>query len=127
MRGVLDTNVVLYLLGGRLAEGLPAGEYLTSVITEMELLSYPSLTKEEERQIRSFLGEVRVIGLGEEVKERAIELRRKHGMKLPDAIVAATALAGEAELCKNDRKMGLVPELKVRSLPLNDDATPLLS
>jgi hypothetical protein len=43
VRGLLDTNAVLYLLGGRLAEALPPGEYLTSVITEMEMLSYPSL------------------------------------------------------------------------------------
>jgi predicted nucleic acid-binding protein len=40
---LLDTNVVLYFLGGRLANPLPSGEYFVSVITEIELLSYPSL------------------------------------------------------------------------------------
>lgn len=40
---VLDTNAVLYLLGGRLAEPLPEGRYFASVMTEMELLSYPLL------------------------------------------------------------------------------------
>jgi hypothetical protein len=68
VRGLLDTNAVLYLLGGRLAEALPPGEYLASVITEMELLSYPSLSGDDEKQIRSFLGPVRVIGLREDVK-----------------------------------------------------------
>jgi len=35
MTGLLDTNVALYLLGGQLAEPLPAGSYGVSVITEM--------------------------------------------------------------------------------------------
>ena len=39
MTGLLDTNVALYLLGGRLAEPLPTGSYGVSVITEMELLA----------------------------------------------------------------------------------------
>jgi predicted nucleic acid-binding protein len=39
MTGLLDTNVALYLLGGRLAEPLPSGSYGVSVITEMELLA----------------------------------------------------------------------------------------
>lgn len=45
---LLDTNVVLYLLGGRLANPLPSGQYFVSVITEIELLSYPSLNSERE-------------------------------------------------------------------------------
>lgn len=39
MTGLLDTNVALYLPGGRLANPLPAGGYGISVITEMELLA----------------------------------------------------------------------------------------
>jgi hypothetical protein len=34
MTGLLDTNVALYLLGGRMASPLPAGTYGVSVITE---------------------------------------------------------------------------------------------
>lgn len=39
MTALLDTNVVLYFLGGRLAAPLPPGDYGVSVITEMELLA----------------------------------------------------------------------------------------
>lgn len=42
----LDTNVVLYFLGGRLVNPLPSGQYFISVITEIELLSYPSISLE---------------------------------------------------------------------------------
>jgi hypothetical protein len=55
MTGLLDTNVALYLLGGRLAEPLPTGSYGVSVITEMELLAWPSLKTEEEENVREFL------------------------------------------------------------------------
>ena len=58
MTGLLDTNVALYLLGGRLAEPLPTGSYGVSVITEMELLAWPSLTVEEEKRVREFLGQL---------------------------------------------------------------------
>ncbi len=43
MNIVLDTNAVLYFLGGRLAEPLPQANFYVSVITEIELLSYPLL------------------------------------------------------------------------------------
>ena len=43
LKSVLDTNAILYLLGGKLAQPLPAGQYVISVISEMELLSYPLL------------------------------------------------------------------------------------
>ena len=56
MTGLLDTNVALYLLGGRLAAPLPEGEHGVSVITEMEMLAWPSLTPEEEARVRAFLG-----------------------------------------------------------------------
>ena len=51
MIGLLDTNVALYLLGDRLAAPLPAGDYGISVITEMELLAWPSLTADDKNQV----------------------------------------------------------------------------
>ena len=60
MTGLLDTNVSLYLLGGRLAVPLPEGEYGVSVITEMELLSWPSLTPVEETRANAFHSSVSI-------------------------------------------------------------------
>ena len=34
-RFVLDTNIILYFLGGRLADSFPAGAYAISVISEL--------------------------------------------------------------------------------------------
>jgi predicted nucleic acid-binding protein len=92
---VLDTNAILYLLGGKLLHPIPQGRYFISIITEMELLSYPSISEVEQSQIQSFLSRATIVGLTKFVKERAIVLRRQYRLKLADAIVAATALSLE--------------------------------
>ena len=115
---VLDTNIVLYFLGGQLAETLPEGRYFVSVITEMELLSFPHLTYEEETQIRHFLSDISILPLTPSVKDKAIELRRGHTLKLPDAIIAASALTVDAELLTNDQYLTCIQNLRCRSMKL---------
>ncbi len=118
MTGLLDTNVALYLLSGRLAEPLPQGDYGVSVITEMELLAWPSLTDEEEARVREFLGRVVVCELSSTIRERAVSLRRRYRLKLPDAIVCATAMVEGVELWTNDRGLARIPELPCRAVKL---------
>lgn len=48
MRFLLDTNVVIYLLGGRLQHALPQGVHGVSIISEIELLSHPALSPNDE-------------------------------------------------------------------------------
>lgn len=115
---VLDTNVVLYLLGGRLAERLPTGAHFVSVITEMELLSYPKIGEKEARTVRGCLDDLSIVGLTEEIKERAIALRRQRSLKLPDAIIAATTLSLSAELLSFDERLIKIPEIVSRKLLL---------
>ena len=118
MNQVLDTNVILYLLGNKLSEPLPPGHYYASIITEMELLSFPSLTQTEEKAIRSFLDEIQIVGITPDVRDRAIHLRRDHRLKLPDAIIAATALTLDALLLTNDSGITQAPELRCQSVSL---------
>jgi len=47
---------------------------------------------EEEKAIRTLLDSVEKLPLSDAVRDGTILLRRKNGMKLPDAIIAATAL-----------------------------------
>ncbi len=87
MTGLLDTNVALYLFGGPLAEPLPAGNYGVSVITEMELLAWPSLTTEEEKKVRHFLDQIVTCEVTPAIRARAVQLGKERRLKLPDAIV----------------------------------------
>jgi hypothetical protein len=118
LKRVLDANAILYLLGGKLVQPLAPALYFVSVISEMELLSYPSLDDAAFAQIRSFLSEVTLVELTEEIRELAIDLRRQHALKLPDAIVAATALSLQAQLVTNDTKLLHVPGLTCQRLEL---------
>lgn len=118
MNIVLDTNAVLYFLAGRLVDPLPLADYYISVITEIELLSYPLLNKDEETEIIAFLNDVTVLDLTKDVKKSAIYFRRHYRLKLPDALIVATAYSLKATLFTNDIKLLNIAELQVQGLIL---------
>jgi len=118
---VLDTNVILYLLGGRVARPLPEGRYVASVITEIELLSYPWLSTQEEDAVRAFLADVELAELSLQVRKECVSLRRSMKLSVPDAIIAATALALNAELITNDRRLCAMAQLSTRQVELKQE------
>lgn len=71
---------------------------MTNSIVRIELLSFSELDKEEERKIRELLDQFEVIPLTSPIEELTIGLRRTSATKIPDAIIAATALALGATL-----------------------------
>ena len=117
---LLDTNILILLFNGRLAEPLPDGSLGCSLITEMELLSFPALTSEEEASIREKLAELAVYDIDPATQEAAIRLRRSMRLKLPDAIVAATAVVHGAILVTNDMALHAIPGLTCRALAVNE-------
>jgi len=115
---LLDTNIALYYLGGRLALPLPIGRHHVSIITEMELLSYPSLSLTDEQQIRNFLVQIMIIRIDDTIKNMAIILRKQHRLKLPDAIIAATAQSLGALLLTNDLKLSNLEVVQAQAMPM---------
>lgn len=63
-----------------------------SIISEIELLCWRSATKNDLQILKNFIAECKVFSLDEAVKLKTIEIRRTHKIKLPDAIIGATAL-----------------------------------
>jgi len=118
VKAVLDTNAVIYLQRGLLAEDLPVGEYAVSVITEMELPSFAGLTEDQRTWLQRFINDLDVIGIDSDVKQWAIRLRLEQRLKLPDAIIAAAAISRNAVLLSNDQQFGSIPELDLRKLAL---------
>jgi len=90
---LIDTNIALYLLGGDtiLSEVLDGKIIYLSFISELELLSYPDLTDSEEEILSQFISDCIVVDISKEIKIKTIEFRRNYRIKLPDAIIAATA------------------------------------
>lgn len=111
VKWLLDTNVVLYHLGGKLAKPLPSGELFCSVINELELLSPAGLSSGDEAVIREALRAMTILDLSEAVREETIRVRRAHKLKLPDAIIVASAVSIGATVLTNDE------ELLSRNLP----------
>ncbi len=108
---ILDTNIVLYLLAGKLdLNSLPEGEFCISFITEMELLCY-EMPHDEEQKVRVFLNSIEIVELNSRIKQKAIEIRRKYRIKLPDAIICATAFDLGGSLVTADEQLKKVARL----------------
>jgi len=93
MNAVVDTNILIdYLNGSHKAKReLEAFETVyISLVSWMEILVGAS-EGEEESDIREFLRRFRVHPIDEGVAERAVDIRRKNKIRLPDAIIWATA------------------------------------
>lgn len=109
---LLDTNVAIDFLAGEehavsfLNDSLEKDYGIAvSQITRIELLSYPDITDEEQETVYAFLDRIEVISLTEEVEKEAIEIRRRHRLKLPDALILATAVACKRTLVTNDVRL----------------------
>ena len=84
----------------------------------MELLAWPSLTDEETVKVRAFLDSVILCDLTPRIRVQAVAIRREHRLKLPDAIICATALEHDAELWTNDSSLPRVAGLRCRKVEL---------
>jgi len=121
MKYLFDTNALIYIHDGKLAESLPTGYYAYSVISEIELLSWPEIQPTQERELRVLLTDFRRIEVDAAVRETAIRLRRELRLKLPDALIAASALVLDATLFSNDQRLSNVPGLRCQPLELKHD------
>ena len=112
MKAVLDSDVLIDYLAGLPAARTELLRYrrpLCSIITFMELLA-GARTPEERRAAEALLGSLGRVELTEEVARRAVELRQSLRLKLPDAIILASA---EVEGC-------ILVTRNTRDFPAND-------
>lgn len=110
---LVDTNVLINLAEGK--EGielhLQGRELFVSVITEIELLGFYHITESEKEYFNSLLDDCSILGVTEAIKGRAITLKQSHRIKLPDAIIAATAQFLRVELITFDKGFANIPNL----------------
>ena len=119
-RYLLDTNAVVSLLAGntelgnRLREASWVG---ISNITQLEFLAFPELAEDDRKLFLDFLEQVTVIGLSPtdpELVNEALSVRRAHKLKLPDAIIAVSALNQRAILITADTEFSRITRLHLR-------------
>ena len=103
---VFDTNILIDYLVGRdeaQAEFSRHARRAISIVTWMEL-QIGARSDDEADVIDLFLREFRVIDITRQVARRAIEIRRRTRVRLPDAIIWATAQLESAILVTRNTK-----------------------
>jgi len=117
----LDTNAILYYLKDDVgavsvlrdvfAKNVPI---YVSAVTELELFAYSDLTAEEESLIEELLATISVIPVDSRIARLAALVRRSYRLKVPDSVIAATAMfTGSKLLTRNTRDFRKIPNFIV--------------
>ena len=120
-RFLIDTSACSSFILGKLSDesttlmsSLP--ESNISIVSRIELLSWKADIIIE-TAVQELVNVSSIFDLSEEIIQKTIEIRRKVKIKLPDAIIAATAIVnGFVLLSTNDKDFVRVPKLKYQSL-----------
>ncbi len=112
---IIDTNIALYLLSGNewLANTLNGSQIYLSFITELELLGYKGISPAEQKNVKRFISVCTIIDINESIKKFAVEIRKAQSIKLPDSIIAATALYLEVPLFTADKDYKRISDLSL--------------
>jgi predicted nucleic acid-binding protein len=92
---LIDTNIIIYLTQRRLKISDFArkrGTLYISSISYIETLGYSFQSQTEEREVTEFCEKFKRIFLTKEIEKQTILIRKSNKIKLPDAIIAATAM-----------------------------------
>jgi len=105
---LVDTNIIIYYFNGivednRIDEILKES-FNISIITKIEFLSWQKLRDDEELKEKAlnFISNANVYELTDDVANKVIEIRQKHKIKTPDAIIGATALVYGCDIVTNN-------------------------
>lgn len=111
-KSLLDSNVILGLIKGyepALAivrqHGTETLQFAYSSISRMEVLGFPAITGAEESAIASMLNRLQHLPITLAIEDAAIRLRRVHKIRLPDAVILATAQVHQLTLLTLDREL----------------------
>lgn len=102
---LIDTNILIYYLNEQLPESvktqvdtqLLAGSSI-SIITRIEVLGWQGHSEESRIAAQALLSLCEEISLNHAIADCCIELRKNYKIKLPDAIIAGTALVQKQTL-----------------------------
>ena len=112
---LIDTNILIYIV-----QGNPEVEYFASeerlavsYITEMEALGKYYISASEKQIIGGFLNRCHIIEMNARIKSLAIDIKQQTKMKLPDAIIAATAIDYKLLLVTADKDFEKISNLNL--------------
>jgi tRNA(fMet)-specific endonuclease VapC len=117
---LLDTNAVVPALSDRKTLTAKGGRLYRagiSIVSVIEFLSNKDLLSKDKFLFESLIEEIDVIDVKIEntnLINTAVSIRKKYKIKLPDAIIAATALVNDATLYSADEAFSKIHNLKFK-------------
>lgn len=107
-----DTNIAIYFLQQQFSpeaekfvdDLVKIEKPVISVITEIELLCWKTANESDLQVLKNFINETTVIELDRNIKLKTADIRKNYLIKLPDAIIAATAFVYDLSLITHNYK-----------------------
>jgi predicted nucleic acid-binding protein len=119
---LFDTNILIDILQrvsnkNYIKSNFDRKSLYISIINKIELMSYQNILNQEILEIEDLLKSFKILPLNDEIEASTL-IRRNKSLKLPDAIIAASALFVGATLLTNDDNFNKLkwPKLDVQSL-----------
>ena len=119
---LIDSSALILYMKADLAPGgmtlmqsvIEQSQGQISVIARAEVLAWPQHTEASLLQTTQALAYFQTIDVDTPIADEAARIRREYNLKLPDALIAATALlAGESVITANERDFKRVVGLAV--------------
>ena len=109
---LVDTNFLIHTDQRKpLVEPFLSENIAISFISEMELLGVFSISKSKKDSMQLIINECYVLEITQIIKVIAITLKQKYKLKLPDAIIAATAIHYNLTFISSDADFKSIKEL----------------
>jgi len=107
LRFMLDTNVIIDTLNNDLdllafLETFPDCEIYINPVVAIEVLAKAGMSEDEEAAARALLDSFKWTEIDKAVCEAAVLIRRAKELRLPDALIAASAITINATVLSND-------------------------
>jgi hypothetical protein len=114
---LLDSNIIIYLrdpiLGEKIANQLHGSRLHTCNIVSAEVLGYNAIEDVDAQYFEDLFATLKNHAFDDAITDKVIEIRRTVNIKLPDAIIAATALTNNLTLWTHNDDFNDVPNLRL--------------
>lgn len=117
---LLDTNSIVALLNKnyKVIEAIDSADNIfISGINELEFKSFSNLSLNDVELFDAFVSDINVLDVQTSnivLKNKIVEIRNTYKLKLPDAIIAASAIINNAVLVTADKGFKKVEELQLK-------------
>ena len=111
---LVDTNLFIYYFDGinSAKQALSGKKIHFSFITEIELLGTGRISNAQEKMIKEVLSFQTKYSYSPEIEKITIAIKKAQKIKIPDAIIAATAIVNEIPLLTSDKAFGRIKDLR---------------